>query len=88
MFLDLIVKQGFVSDKPKIVLFNTTFDGGKTYSNQYQQMLVGSFIFVSDEKVSHHRKAQNILDILAKFGGLATLITKMFRPIATFVNNK
>ena len=43
---------------------------------------------MSDQKVNHSFAAQNILDMLADFGGLLGLIIVVFEVIAEFINEK
>ena len=54
------------------VTLNVSLEGAP-YSVVTMRQIYGTFFFLSDELVTHSRDAENILSLMANFGGLISL---------------
>ena len=61
---------------------------GKTYKKVKQFKLYASYFFLSDEIQEHARKSYTIITLLAEFGGLFTLVSKVFLTVGLFLNSR
>ena len=48
---------------------------------------MGTYFFMSDELISHQRKAYNIIDILTSLGGICNVILTAVGIYGSFVND-
>lgn len=67
---------------------NATYDGGKTYKlTDFHYLLVHRYS-ISPYKVEHIRETENIISVLSKFGGLASLILNVCRVLVFSINQQ
>jgi hypothetical protein len=68
--------------------YNATYDGGKTYQlTDFHYLLVHRYT-ISPYKVEHFRESENIIGVLSKFGGLASLILNICRFLVYLINQQ
>ena len=51
-------------------------------------MLFGSYFFLSNRKIEHHRNVMNILDAVSQLGGLLSTVFGVFGGVGFFVNTR
>jgi hypothetical protein len=61
-------------------------DGGKTIENQLKTIYFGAYFFVAEDRRVHRRDAFTIFDLLAKIGGLFSIIKIMIKGISKQIN--
>ena len=72
---------------PYIQNTQISMDLGKTYAPTKQQILLGTYFFLSDERKELSRVAYNVLTLFSEIGGLFT-ITVNFFGLFMFVFNR
>lgn len=73
---------------PKAVRnINTTRDDGMSFRLETITKIFGTYFFVSEEVVEHSRKVQDILSILAEFGGFREIFVIPFVFLLSNLNN-
>lgn len=85
-YFDLIVNpswQGHVFQVNR----NISIDGAP-YKYTNQKLIFGTYFFLADEYVTHSRDAENILGVLAKFGGLFSLAINLLAVPGKFSNKR
>ena len=68
------------------MVYQVSHDGGKNYRRVQKQILFGTFFFVSDLRRELSRDAFMYFDLLAKVGGLFSIIRAVMYSIAQVVN--
>jgi hypothetical protein len=51
-------------------------------------LLYGAYFFLSDEVISYQRDVENLIAVLAKFGGIFALANKIFLLLGYFANER
>lgn len=64
---------------------NTTYDG-KTYNDESNEILFGSFFFLSNIRSEHERKVYNIMDLITELGGIGSALIAGFSAMGAFIN--
>ena len=59
-----------------------------TYKEDVVEMLFGSYFFLSNRKIEHHRNVMNILDATSQLGGLLSTVVGVFGGIGFFLNTR
>jgi hypothetical protein len=70
----------------KKIAYPTSFDGGRTVQNVQRDIIFGTYFFIADDRRVHQRIAFNVIDLLAKVGGLFSLINICFKFMAKLIN--
>jgi hypothetical protein len=70
----------------KRVAYPMSFDGGKTYQNIQREVIFGTYFFVADDRRVHNRKAFTYVDLIAKVGGLFSLLNITFKAAAKVIS--
>ena len=68
-FADIIAGPVWVG-KPKPMKRKVSYDNGKTEQLDEDELIFGTYFFLSDDLVVHYRVVYNIINLLAEFGGL------------------
>ena len=63
-------------------------DGGKTYDNEEEVMLFGTYFFLSNTRTIHMRSLYNIVRFLSEIGGIQASVMVIFGAIGTYINRK
>ena len=61
-------------------------DSGKTFIDTTDDLIMGLYFFVYDQREEHTRKVYNIVDILSEVGGFSTSILAIVGVFAMLVN--
>jgi hypothetical protein len=67
-------------------IYNASLDGGLTYQAAEKQILFGTFFFLSTQRKIINRDVYTIVDLLAKVGGLYSILRVFFKFIARNIN--
>ena len=51
-----------------------SYDNGKTFKKERDELIFGAYFFLSDDMVNHYRVVYNIINLLAEFGGLNSVL--------------
>ena len=65
-----------------------TSDGGKTWFIDNESKIFGTYFFLSNDLVEHHRNVYNIINLLAEFGGVWGLVFALYKLIGSTINRK
>ena len=88
-FMDFTVNPTWIGFSEAWPVDNVTRDGGVSWKEKESQLILfGSYFFMSEERVVHHRQLQNIMQVLADFGGIQEIFLFLFVVICTFNNEK
>ena len=69
--------------------YNTTYDYGKTWNVEQQQLIYGSYFFLGQEMTLHNRNLYTVSDMLSDFGGIyQTFILALFYYFGTSINKR
>ena len=63
-----------------------TTDGGKTWEMKTDKIIFGTYFFLSNDYVHHHRNVYNIINLLAEFGGVWGLVFGIYSVIGKTIN--
>ena len=74
-FLDVTVGPGFIGRK-MIDSGNTTYQNGPIKIIE-RHIILGTFHFISNERILHQRQVYTILNMLGDFGGLEGILLSM-----------
>lgn len=69
-----------------MVDYNISRDNGKTFQLETNQILFGSYFFLSEEIIQYNRKLFNFVDLLSDIGGLLGGIMALLRLVIMYVN--
>lgn len=61
-------------------------DGGKKYEDVTEEIIFGSFFFLSNIRAEHTRKLYNILNLLTEIGGIQATMYAFINMIGTYFN--
>ena len=61
-------------------------DSGKTFIDTTDDLIMGLYFFVDNQRHEHTRKVYNMVDILSEVGGLSTSILAIMGAFAVMVN--
>jgi len=56
------------------------------YGIESEEILYGSYFFLSDTRTDHHRDVYNIMNLLAQVGGVYSALFAVFGLIGGFIN--
>lgn len=84
-FLDLDLGPVWISTS-YIEHHNTSTDGGLTYFWDDNQLIYGTFFFLSEQKVDHKRNLYNFVDLLSELGGIFTTIYGVLNLMGNYMN--
>jgi hypothetical protein len=86
-FLDYTVNPVWIGDIYKPTK-NTTYDSGKTWHEENDQLLYGAYFFLAEDKIMHSRNLYNVSDLMEDFGGFyQTFIISLFMFIGSKLNH-
>ena len=64
-----------------------SYDGHK-FTEESVELLMGTYYFLSDNRIDHHIVAMTFISVLSKFGGLSSTISLILGSFAIFINKK
>lgn len=84
-----ITKSSFWVNLNSLLVKNeiVSTDGGETFFEVKDEVILGLYFFQNDFKIYHHRKVVNIFDILSKIGGLGTSLLAAAGVLGSFYNS-
>ena len=68
--------------------YNTTWDGGSTWTEENYKMVFGCYFFLSESKVIQTKNLANIVDVIVNLEGIAALVFLLMRKLPKMVNAK
>ena len=69
------------------VRVHSTTTNGKDYYLESNQIYFGTYFFLSEIKLEHERKLQNVMDLISQIGGLFASLIAFFGYLGASLNN-
>ena len=66
----------------------TSHDDGKTYQLEHEEILFGTFFFLSNSRTLHKRNLYDIVRFLADLGGLQAILLTFIGTVGGYINTK
>ena len=63
-----------------------SYDNGKTFVKEIDELIFGTYFFLSDDMVHHYRFVYNIISLLAEFGGLNSVMLAVYKVLGSLVS--
>ena len=61
-------------------------DNGKTFVEERDELIFGTYFFLSDDVVHHYRFVYNIINLLAEFGGLNSVMLAVYKVLGSMLS--